>query len=248
MLKKIIKKYRRIIIAVVGVLLIGGIVLGIVISKNDEKASEQSGVSINAGDDNKDNQADFNGQEGQKTTKPVVEEVQTDNDFDTVIEQKGNIVGEWTTSQGDTFNCLQSDDGSLYASVSLINSDIYWNGNVDTDHSTYIKLTDDSTGSLIDIKISDMFDAAELGMNDDQVYLVLKFPDDDTDIVFRRANEDFLHEDIREVLEQEGNGISGGDTEDDQYIPEAEEIEIIEVETTEGAESDPKSDEETPIE
>ena len=243
MLKKIIKRYRRIIIAVAVVLLVGGITTGIIISNKGKNNEEQSGISINAGDDNKDNQADFNGKDEQQTTQPVVEEEKVDTSFDTVIEQKGSIVGEWTTSQGDTFNCLQSDDKSLYASVSLVNGNKYWCGAVDTDHTTYIKLTDDNTSSVIDIEIVEMANASDLGLSGSQVYLLLKFPGDDTETLFRRANEDYLHEEIKDVLEQEGDGISGGSPDDDQYLPEAEEIEIIEEEE----ETEPE-DGEAPVE
>lgn len=247
MFKKILKRYRRIIIAVVAVLIIGGIIIGVVVNHKGKDDDKPSGVSVSAGDDNKDNNADFNGQEGTKTTQPKSEDSEVDSPYDTVVEQKGSIIGEWTTSNGDTFDCGQVDGNSLSANISLINTGDMWSGAVETDNKTYIKLTDGTTNSVINIEIVAMQDAAELGLNSDQVYLTLKFPGNNEEMVFRRANEDYLDEEIKKVLEQEGDGVSGEVEGDEQYIPDIPDnsdnnIEYIEDdtdETTEGTTENP---------
>lgn len=238
MFKKILKRYRRIIIAVVAVLIIGGIIIGVVVNHKGKDDDKPSGVSVSAGDDNKDNNADFNGQDEVKTTQPKSEDSNVDTPYDTVVEQKGSIIGEWTTSNGDTFDCGQIDENSMSANISLIGTGDMWSGAVETDNKTYIKLTDSTTNSVIDIEIVAMQDAAELGLNSDQVYLTLKFPGNDEEMVFRRANEDYLDEEIKKVLEQEGDGVSGEVDGDEQYIPDIPEnsdnnIEYIEDDTDE---------------
>ena len=220
MFKKILKRYRRIIIAVVAVLIVGGVIIGVVVNHNKKDDNKPSGVSVSAGDDDKDNQADFNGHEDKKTTQPKSEDSDVDSPFDTVIEQKGSIIGEWTTSNGDTFDCGQVNENQMSANVSLISTGDTWSGAVETDNKTYIKLTDGTTNSVINIEIVAMQDATELGLNNDQVYLTLKFPGNDEEMVFRRSNEDYLNEEIKKVLEQEGDGVSGEVDGDEQYVPD----------------------------
>lgn len=226
---KVIKRYKRIIIAVACVLLIGGIITGVVLShKSDDK--ETGGVSISAGDDGKDNEADFNGQEGQGTTKPVQQVETVESNFDTVIEKKGSIIGEWVSSEGDKFNCSQSDDG-LFGAFELAGDNSYISGTIETDNSTYIKLTSQEDNSVKDIQIVKMADASELGVTGDQVYIVLKLPGFEDETLFRRANEDYINETIKEILKEEGDGISGGeDSENAEYVDQAEEVSIIDEE------------------
>lgn len=230
MFSKIIKRYRRIIIAVAGVLLVGGVAIGVVVSNKGDEAPKKEGVSISAGDDNKDNQADFNGQEGQQTTTQPVIESPTNDIYDTIIEQKGSILGEWTTSKGDTFNCLTSSEGEMYATLSLSDSGSFWSGTVETDNSSYINITDGNSGAVVNIGITQMATASELGLDDNQVYMLLKFSGEATDRLFRRANEDYVHEDVKDVIDDAGNGISGGSPDDDHYIPDDVGNQIVDIE------------------
>lgn len=229
MFKKIVWKYRRVIVAVVGVLAIGGIVTGVALSNKGDDQPNKEGVSINAGNDNKDNQADFNGQEGQETTTQPVETPTTNEVIDTIIEQKGSILGEWTTSQGDTFNC-NSVDGGMYATVSLLDTGKYYTGSVDTDNTTYIKISDDNSGATISIDIVQMASASELGLSDGQIYMLLKFSGEESERLFKRANEDYLHEDIKDILESNGEGVSGGSPDDEQYVPDNPEDQLVDIE------------------
>lgn len=245
----VIKKYKW-IIAVLGATALILTIICAISTNNEEDIPDNKGVSINAGDDNKDNNADFNGQDGQTTTQPTkVEDSSVDNDFDTLIEKKGSILGEWTDSQGARFDCFSHGENSIYANIELVDTGNYWSGTVDTDNTTYIKLSDENTGSAIDIEILGSMDSSELGLDNGQIYLELKFPGEETSRLFRRANEDYLDESVKEILKQEGDGVSGGSPDDEQYINEGEEVQVIEDE--ESSENDNAEDEpidEQPIE
>jgi hypothetical protein len=205
---KLKKRHKRWLALGGGLIVIVGIIIGIVqLTKDkDDDSNKKEGVIISAGDDGKNNGADFNGQEYTEAEKPEATEAVVQDNPNDLNESANSIVGEWTTYGGDTLICRESD-GKYSGSLYLENTGATYDGTIETDNKTYITVKSDSGTTnfeILDFSEADLDGVTGIGL----ISLVLKDKDTGNEYLFVPMTVDKVSDEVAEIVKENPDGVT----------------------------------------
>lgn len=163
-----------ILAVVVGV----GVAVGLGSKKEPEVVEDDTPSAIDLGGEDNENKSYANGNDLERPTAPE-EETEANPEFEKIEQETaqfvvGEITGYWRTPTNEVLNVELKDDNTYTGYCSLYGT---YSGAIESDKSTYIKITDES-GKVLDLKIVDM------GTTIKKMYITVQGPDEETYMLF----------------------------------------------------------------